>query len=301
MNTNPIASKSKTPISFPLVRGVHQRTSFHCNSCPQHDFSSLKSISHKSSNVRSAQDDYRLQISYNIYYSQRHYLKKRFNAKQRWKIYGTIFIFYFMLRKNLRLTKKKFNYYEYDYHRIRFFELLTVVHRAYLDPNCSIYQTLSHVIRNSIQLLDQRILFHCVQVIFDQITNLIPKDGLIGTCSYESVLIYLANCSLDQYPTNYFWSIEKHLLSISYIKMKQNHLRQLDHFTTKFLIISIFIFRGLIKTLLFKPIKYRLICGQLNHTQWLNILQSMAPQLNSWASEYADRLQRHMIAMKTHF
>jgi hypothetical protein len=53
--------------------------------------------------------------------------------------------------------------------------------------------------------------------------------------------------------------------------MKVNGILQVDHFTTKFLVLSTFIFRGLIKTLLLKPVKYRLTRGQLNRIQWLNV------------------------------
>jgi hypothetical protein len=52
--------------------------------------------------------------------------------------------------------------------------------------------------------------------------------------------------------------------------MKEHGGFQLDHFTTKFLLISTFIFHCLIKTLLLKPVKYRLTRGQLNRTQWSN-------------------------------
>ncbi|CAF0756449.1 unnamed protein product [Adineta ricciae] len=343
------STSSNSQMQAKSVRTIADRqASFYCSSCHQN----LTSTRYQPSTIPSAQQDYHLQLNYELYYSQKPYLKRRFNYKQRWKIYGMIFIFYFMLKRKLRIAKKNANYYEYDYHRIRFLELLTVVHRVYLDPNCSIYQTLSHVVRNSTQLLDQTILFHCVQVILDQITNLIPKDGLIGTSSRESVFIYLLDCSLEQYPTGYFWSIEKHLLSLSYAKMRERGFKQLDHFTTKFLVISVFIYRGLIKTLLLKPVKYRLIRGQLNRTQWLNIrllssvilyitrhaiiykeqnnqlpmpfpiemknylmddaklknifktidqlVESTAPELSSWASEYADRLQRYLVSMKAY-
>ncbi|CAF1261363.1 unnamed protein product [Adineta steineri] len=264
-NINPYHSIAS--IELPRVNPNQYQIPFCCKNCHSHDFSYYNVSDRQPSYFPLAQKYHRLQTDYNTF----HTLIKRKNLKQRWKIYGFILIFYFTLKNKLRVAKQKHTYYQHNYDRIRFLELLTVIHRVYLDPNSSIYQTLSYVIKISNKLLNQTNLFHCVQTILDQITNFLPKYGIVGTNSDESVLIYLLNCSLEQYPSTYFWSIEKHLLSLSYLKMKENKLFYIDHFTTKFLLISIFIFHGLIKTLLFKPVKYRLIRGQLNRTQWLNL------------------------------
>ena len=106
-----------------------------------------------------AHNYYRLQTDYEKFHIKKDYSIKRSNLKQRWKIYGFILIFYFMLKKNLRLAKQKDTYYQRDYHRIRFLELLTAVHRVYLEPNSSIHKSLSYVINSSSKILNQENIF----------------------------------------------------------------------------------------------------------------------------------------------
>ena len=186
-------------------------------------------------------------------------------ANRRWKSVVCILIFYFRLKENLRRAKGKPTYYQRDYHRLRFLELLTAVHRVYFEPNSAIYKCLAMVVQR-----DAPPVMKCAATILDQLIHFRPQFGILGTSSDESVLIYLLQCSLNDYPRNYFWSIERHLLSLSYAKMKELRHEHLDHFTTKFIVLSTFVFRGLVKTLLLKPVKYRLTRGQLSETQWLN-------------------------------
>ncbi|CAF3889172.1 unnamed protein product [Rotaria sordida] len=267
----PILPRPISPVEFPRISLDHYRPLFFCKNCCHYDFSNLNLYNREPSFFPLAHNYYRLQTDYERFHTNKIYTIKRINLKQRWKIYGLIIIFYFMLKKNLRLAKQKDTYYHRDYHRIRFLELLTAVHRVYLEPYSSIHKALSYVVNSSSKLLNEEQLFHCVRTIINEITSFLPSDGILGTNSDESVLIYLLNCSLEQYPSTYFWSIERHLLLISYSKMKEHGFLQLDHFTSKFLLISTFIFHCLIKTLLLKPVKFRLIRGQLNRTQWLNI------------------------------
>ena len=266
----PILPKPISPIRFPLVTLDRYRPPYYCKNCHRYDFSYLNLYNREPSFFPLAKNYYRLQTDYENFHINRNRIIRRINLRRRWKVYGFVLIFYFMLKRNLYLAKKKDTYYHYDYHRIRFLELLTAIHRIYLEPNSPLYKSLSCVVNCSFQLLNEEKLFHCARRIIDEIIKILPIKGILGTHNDESVLIYLLNCSLEQYPSTYFWSIERHLLSISYLKMKENSLSQLDHFTTKFLIISTFTFRCLIKTLLLKPVKYRLIRGQLNRTQWLN-------------------------------
>lgn len=268
-DTRPILPRPSTPVALPRISHYHRQSPFYCHSCHRFDFSKIYSYNRESSFFPPAEDFYLLQTDYDKYYKNRIYHTRRFKSKRNWRIYGFILIFYFMLKKNLRLAKQKNIYYHRDYRRIRFLELLTAVHRVYLEPNSPIHRTLSHVVHAS-YLLSERKLFLCAEIIINNITNFIPRTGILGTSSNDSVLIYLLSCTLEQYPSTYFWAIEKHLLSISFRKMKENGTSQLDHFTIKFLIISAFMFRCLIKTLLLKPVKYRLVRGKLNHTQWLN-------------------------------
>jgi hypothetical protein len=339
-----------SPVELPRITFDRYQPPFYCHNCHRYDFSYLNLYNREPSFFPLAHNYYRLQTDYENFHIKRTYSIKRINFKKLWKIYGFILIFYFMLKRNLRLAKQKDTYYQRDYHRLRFLELLTAVHRVYLEPSSPIYKSLSYVIHSSSKVLTQENFFSCIRTIINQITNFLPNEGLLGTNTDESVLIYLLHCSLEQYPTRYFWSIESHLLSLSYSKMKEHGFLQLDHFTTKFLLISTFLFHCLIKTLLLKPVKYRLTRGQLNRVQWSNtrllsslilyitrhaviykdeknrlpmpfpfemknylipdeklhkiftnidqLIETTAPKISAWACEYAERLQRHIRAMK---
>jgi hypothetical protein len=269
-NTRPILPRPISPVEFPRINYHHYQPPIYKKNYHDYDFSHLNLYNREPSFFPLAQNYYRLQTDYENFHIKKAFSRKRMDLKKRWKIYGFILIFYFMLKKNLRLAKKKDTYYQRDYHRLRFLELLTAVHRVYLEPDSPIYKSLSHIVNSSSKVLNQENFFSSIKTIINQITNFLPNDGILGTNNDESVLIYLLNCSLEEYPSTYFWSIERHLLSISYSKMKEYGFLQLDHFTTKFLLISTFIFHCLIKTLLLKPVKYRLIRGQLNNIQWSN-------------------------------
>ena len=266
----PILPRPITPVEFPRITYDRYQPSICCKNCHRYDFSYLNLSNREPSFFPLADNYYRLQTDYEKYHKNKYGSKRRRYLKKRWKIYGLMLIFYFMLKKNLRLAKQKDIYYQRDYHRLRFLELLTAVHRVYLEPNSSMYKSLSYVVNSSSKVLSPDILSSSVRTIIYQLTNFLPNDGILGAANNESVLIYLLNCSFEQYPSTYFWSIERHLLSISFKKMKEYHYIQLDHFTTKFLLISTFIFRCLNKTLLLKPVKYRLTRGKLNHIQWSN-------------------------------
>ncbi|CAF3675206.1 unnamed protein product [Rotaria socialis] len=270
LDMRPILPKPITPVELPRINLTRYQSPLFCQHCCRHDFPSLNSYNREPSFFPLAQHYYRFQIDYERFHQNKSYTTRQLNLKRRWKAYGFILIFYFMLKRNLRVAKKKKTYYHRDYCRIRFLELLTAVHRVYLEPNSPIYKALSYVVNHSSQLLNEEQLFHCAETIINNISDFLPHNGILGTNSDDSVLIYLLNCSLEQYPPTYLWSIERHLLSMSYTKMKAKGLTQLDHFTTKFVLISTFIFRCLIKTLLLKPVKYRLRRGQLNRTQWVN-------------------------------
>ena len=239
----------------------------------------MNSYNRESSYFPFANDYFRLQTDYEQFSRKRRIAFRRIDYRQLWKTVGFSVIFYFLLKKNLAQAKRLKTYYQHDFDRIRFLELLTGVHRIYLEPHSPIYQALSRTITSSSTILDPENLFQCVRTIINELTNFLPENGLLGTHNDESVLNYLLHCSMDQYPPTYFWSIEKHLLLASETQMPS------DHFTTKFLLISTFIFRCLIKTLLLKPVKYRLVRGQLNRTQWFNI--RLLSTLLLYTSRYA--------------
>ena len=262
--TKPVFSRSISPIALPRLSFDYHQPLL-CHTCRRYDFSRLNLTHREPSFFPPAHNSYRLQTDYDRFHARPNRVFRR-----RWKTVGLVLMFYFYLRNNLRLAKQMDTYYQRDYRRIRFLELLTAVHRVYLEPRSPIYKALSTAVHSSSILLSQETLFACVESIINQITNFVPSQGILGTNSDDSVLIYLLTCPLEQYPATYFWSIERHLLSMSYSKMKENRHEQLDHFSTKFLLISTFIFRCLTKTLLLKPVKYRLARGQLNQIQWLN-------------------------------
>jgi len=269
----PILPRPISPVELPRLNFDRYQPPAYCQNCHRYDFSKLNLYNREPSFFPLAQNYHRLQIDYDNFHTTKssgRFEHHRFTARQRWKIYGSIVIFYFLLRNNLKSAKRKHSYYQRDFHRIRFLELLTAVHRVYLEPTSSIYKSLSYIINQPIKISSENKLFSCIQKIINQITNFLPNDGILGTQNDESVLIYLLNCSFDNYPTTYFWSIERHLLNISYTKMREHHFQQLDHFTTKYLLIATFLFRGLNKTLLLKPVKYRLTRGQLTSIQWSN-------------------------------
>lgn len=265
----PILPRPISPVEFPRIPLERYQPLAFCP-CHRFDFSTLYSYNREPSDFPLAHNYYRLQTDYEKFHIKKPYSLRRTNLKQRWKAYGYILIFYFMLKRNLRIAKSKASYYQNDYHRIRFLELLTAIHRVYLEPHSPVYKSLSLVINNASKMLTQEQLFSATRTILHHITNFLPDHGILGSQSDESVLIYLLHCSLEQYPSSYFWSIERHLMTISFSKMKEHGFTQLDHFTTKFLLISTFLFRGLVKTLLLKPVKYRLTRGQLSRIQWGN-------------------------------
>lgn len=268
----PILPRPISPVELPRLNFDRYQPPAYCQNCHRYDFSKLNLYNREPSFFPLAQNYYNLQTDYEDFYAKKTVRSdyQRFSARQRWKIYGSIVIFYFLLKSNLKLAKQKRSYYQRDFHRIRFLELLTAVHRVYLEPTSSIYKSLSHVLNQQTKISNENKLFSCIQTIIDQLTSFLPKNGILGTQDDESVLIYLLNCSLDNYPTTYFWSIERHLLNISYTKMHEHRFQQLDHFTTKYLLIATFLFRCFNKTLLLKPVKYRLTRGQLTSIQWSN-------------------------------
>ena len=291
----PTLPRPISPVEFPRISFDRYRPPICCQNCHRYDFSYLNSYNREPSFFPLAHSYYRCQTDYENFHLKKSFsTRRRINYKQRWKSAGFILIFYFMLKRNLRLAKQKETYYQRDYHRIRFLELLTAIHRVYLEPNSPIYKALSYVITNSSQILSEESLFWSARTILNQITNFLPSVGILGAQSDQSVLIYLLNCSLEQYPATYFWSIERHLLTISFSKMKEHRLTQLDHFTTKFLLISTFIFHALTKTLLLKPVKYRLIRGQLSRTQWSNarLLSSLLLYIARHAVIYKEEKNR---------
>jgi hypothetical protein len=294
IDIRPILPRPITPVEFPRITFDDYKLPSYCKNYHRYDFSYLNSYNREPSFFPLAHNYYRLQTDYDNFHIKKISTRKRIHSKKRWKIYGFILIFYFMLKRNLRLAKQKDTYYQHDYRRLRFLELLTAVHRVYLEPNSPIYKALSHVVNSSSKILNRNNFFSSIQTIINQITNFLPSEGILGTNDDDSVLIYLLNCSLEQYPSTYFWSIERHLLSISFEKMKQYKFTQLDHFTTKFLLISTFLFRCLIKTLLLKPVKYRLTRGQLNHIQWSNtrLLSSLILYIGRHAIIYKENKNR---------
>ncbi|CAF4297269.1 unnamed protein product, partial [Rotaria magnacalcarata] len=106
----------------------------------RYDFPSLNLYNRESSFFPLAQHYYRFQTDYERFHQTKNYTTRQLTLKRRWKAYGFILIFYFMLKNNLRVAKQKQTYYHRDYRRIRFLELLTAVHRVYLEPNSPIYK-----------------------------------------------------------------------------------------------------------------------------------------------------------------
>ncbi|CAF1523372.1 unnamed protein product, partial [Adineta steineri] len=120
-NINPY--HSITPIELPRVNPNQYQIPFCCKNCHSDDFSYYNVSDRQPSYFPLAQKYHRLQTDYNKFQT----LIKRKNLKQRWKIYGFILIFYFTLKNKLRLAKQKHTYYQHNYDRIRFLELLTVI------------------------------------------------------------------------------------------------------------------------------------------------------------------------------
>ena len=203
--TNPIRLRSLSPIELPRLSFDYHQPLL-CKTCHRYDFSRLNLTHREPSFFPPAHNSYRIQTDYDRFHA-----RPNRSFKRRWKTLGLVLIFYFYLRNNLRLAKQLDTYYQRDYRRIRFLELLTAVHRVYLEPKSPIHKALSTAVHSSAVLLSQETLFHCVETIITQITSFIPSQGILGTNSDDSVLIYLLTCSLEQYPSTYFWSIERHL------------------------------------------------------------------------------------------
>ncbi|CAF0748395.1 unnamed protein product [Didymodactylos carnosus] len=186
--------------------------------------------------------------------------------------------------------------YSKDYTRLRFLELLTAIHRVYLEPQSRIHLALTDIIYFNLDLSEIILSHHdykyfgtetivkALKTIIDNITEFMPVTGILGTSSDESVLKYLLMCKFDDYPTNYFWIVEKRMLAVNDDTTRRID-GVIDHFKAKYLIISAFFFRSLIKTLLYKPVKYRLLRGTITKRQWNNI--RLLSTLLLWCTRHA--------------
>ncbi|CAF2525734.1 unnamed protein product [Rotaria sp. Silwood2] len=161
-------------------------------------------------------------------------------------------------------------------HKIRLQEIIVALHRVYLEPDSTIHNALIHAINNSISLQNGlnrsskncseaiQIIRNTLQIVISKITELMPKDGVLGTEKNSAVSALIQNG--NPFPENYFWQCERELLEFDHLKVINITNQQ-----AKLLLIGIFIFRALITTLLLKPVKYRLILGHLTSHQSANL------------------------------
>ncbi|UJR35904.1 hypothetical protein I4U23_028647 [Adineta vaga] len=167
-------------------------------------------------------------------------------------------------------------------HKIRLQEIMVALHRVYLEPEGPIYNALIQAIVNPVELKNalnpsSKSYSQAIYVIADALKNIIsrivdfmPKDGVLGTSKTSAIaaLIQPGN----PFPENYFWQCERELLDFN-----KTRLVNITKQRAIILIIGSFIFRGLVTTLLTKPIKYRLLLGQLtpNQAASLKVLASV--------------------------
>ncbi|UJR10133.1 hypothetical protein I4U23_014352 [Adineta vaga] len=156
--------------------------------------------------------------------------------------------------------------------KIRLQELLVALHRVYLEPDGPIFNaliqaithpiSLQHALNSSSKYYTDAIetIGNAMKDIISKIIQFMPKDGILGTTKTSAISIYLQNG--NPFPDNYFWQCEREHLEFDHLKLinitKQRAI---------LLLIDLFIFRALVTTLLIKPIKYRLILGQLTSSQ----------------------------------
>jgi hypothetical protein len=121
---SPVELPRISPAEFPRISSYRYRP-ICCKNCHRSDFSYLNLYNREQSFFTLAQNYYLLQTDYEKFHTKKVYSINRFRLKQRWKVVGFILIFYFILKKNLRLAKQMDTYYQRDYRRLRFLELLT--------------------------------------------------------------------------------------------------------------------------------------------------------------------------------
>ncbi|RNA10585.1 relA-associated inhibitor-like [Brachionus plicatilis] len=161
--------------------------------------------------------------------------------------------------------------------RIRLLEIMTAVHRVYLEPEGPIYSSLMNFIANENDMnalfdVDSLINSQCIQTlcqnveeICQRISEFMPKEGIIGTTAKSALLTLISEG--NKFPENYFWDGEKERLKFD----ENGKIRNINRGRAILILMSAMISRGLITTLLIKPIKFRLLRGEIPPNIKLNI------------------------------
>ncbi|CAF3539007.1 unnamed protein product [Adineta steineri] len=197
---------------------------------------------------------------------------KRVRQLFRKAIIAVLFIKVLKRRAVKNHTKRSQQTLSATIHKIRLQEIMVALHRVYLEPEGPIYNALIQATSNTVDLRNalnasSKNYSNAIYVIGDAVKNIIsrivdfmPKDGVLGTSKNSAIAALIQNG--HPFPDNYFWQCEKELLEFN--KSKLTHITKQRAIL---LIIGSFIFRALVTTLLTKPIKYRLLLGQLTPTQ----------------------------------
>ncbi|CAF3561273.1 unnamed protein product [Adineta steineri] len=161
-------------------------------------------------------------------------------------------------------------------HKIRLQELLVALHRVYLEPEGPIFNALMQAVTDPISLqhgLNRSSKYYpeavhnignAIKNIISKIIQFMPQDGVLGTTKKSAISSFLQDG--NSYPERYFWQCER-----EYLDFDNSKLINITKQRAILLLIGLFIFRALITTLLIKPIKYRLILGQLTENQSISL------------------------------
>lgn len=149
--------------------------------------------------------------------------------------------------------------------RIRLLEILTATHRVYLEPDGPIYGSIITYLKNPNDMSvlfkpDHELYNPCVDImcnsvvdIIQKVTEFMPKEGIIGTNSSSALIPLISNG--NRFPEAEFMEIEKDRLEFD----EYSRIKNINQDKSMFLIMHSFITKGLVKTLLLKPVKSKLL------------------------------------------
>ncbi|XP_067933391.1 uncharacterized protein [Watersipora subatra] len=153
---------------------------------------------------------------------------------------------------------------------IRLKEAIGALHRIYLNPDGNIYPLLRDIIspgatdlklafkENQNSVLQE--LVYITENILFHMTDIMPKTGVLGT--HRKAVVFEMLLEGKVYPNGYFWEIEKNGLKFD----EEGKTMDIDDDRARSLLIGMFLSRGLVTTLLMKPLDYGMSTTLLDET-----------------------------------
>ncbi|CAF0732903.1 unnamed protein product, partial [Didymodactylos carnosus] len=128
----------------------------------------------------------------------------------------------------------------------------------------SIHSPLYEALTTSSTKYDEAIKLICeaLKNVISKIVDFMPRDGVLGSSQYSAISALIQDG--NHFPDKYFWQCERKQLEFNDSNEKTVNVTKQR---ATLLLIGVFIFRALVTTLLCKPIKYRLMLGEISSSQ----------------------------------